>query len=137
MLTLVALSIAALVVDGISRKRRRRELRRLAAQWQMTYSPHDRLRVAEKIAHRLPVPGAADVFVTDVVYGGQGDLYRYVFTAEFTTGIVRAKRRQVRVGTFEEPRGRLRAEPPGPVTLAPEGLTVVEQYRRLGPGATA
>ena len=99
----------------------------------MTYSGSDQLRVAAKLAGRLPVPGAADLYVTDVIYGGQAETYRYWFTAEYTIGAVRAKRRQVRVGTLSEPRGRQQEAPPGEVTFAPEDLPLIEQYVKLGP----
>lgn len=100
----------------------------------MTYSPSDQLRVADKVGVKLPVPGAADVYVTDVIYGGQSDSYRYWFTAEYTTGAVRAKRRQMRVGTFSEPRDKKNAAASlAAVTFAPEDLTLLEQYIKLGP----
>jgi len=135
---LVGLTGLATVIEAAARNRLARSLRALAAQWRMTYSAHDRLRVAERIAHRLSVPGAADVFVTDVIYGSRGDKYFYVFTAQYTTGVVWSKQRQVRVATFGESRNRQSADPSGPVTLAPEELGVVDQYRALAPpeGAT-
>jgi hypothetical protein len=102
----------------------------------MTYSARDSLRITAKISNRLPIPGAADVFVTDVVYGGQGEQYRYVFTTEYTIGVVRGKRRQVRVGMFSEPRDR-RAAAPSQVVFAPEGLPVLEQYEAFSPLASS
>lgn len=130
---LIALSIVAAFIDRASRRRRKRALRQLAARWQMTYSARDQLRVAAKVAGRLPVPGAADLYVTDVIYGGQAETYRYWFTAEYTIGAVRAKRRQVRVGALSEPRGRQQEEAPGEVIFAPEDLPLIEQYVKLGP----
>ena len=134
LIALIALSALAMMLDRAARHRRRTALRRLSVQWQMTYSPSDQLRVADKVGIKLPVPGAADVYVTDVIYGGQGDAYRYWFTAEYTTGTVRAKRRQVRVGTFSERRDKKNAAASSAaVTFAPEDLPLVEQYIKLGP----
>lgn len=133
LVVLIALSVVAAFIDRASRRRRKRALRQLAARWQMTYSARDQLRVAAKLAGRLPVPGAADLYVTDVIYGGQAETYRYWFTAEYTIGAVRAKRRQVRVGTLSEPRVRQQEEAPGEVTFAPEDLPLIEQYVKLGP----
>lgn len=130
---LVALSGVAAVIDGIARRRRRKALRALAGRWKMTYSPHDQLRVRAKVIGRLPVPGAADVHVSDVIYGGEGDLYRYVFTAEYTLGAVRGKRRHARAATFAEPRGRKAADEPGAITLAPEEFPLIKQYEKLKP----
>src|SRR5688500_11160818 len=97
----------------------------------MNYSPADQLRVAARVARYFPVPGAADLHVSDVIYGTEKDRHRYVFTAEFTTGLVRARRRLARVAAFSEPRDR--TEPPGPVVLAPEGGSLLDQYRHLKP----
>jgi hypothetical protein len=134
---LVAMTCAAALVEKVSKSRRRSHLRELAVRWQMTYSPHDRLRVTPKITHHLPVPGAADLYVTDVIYGVQGGQYRYVFTVEYTIGVVRGKRRQVRVATFCESRNRDCNEPVGSVVFAPEDLSLVEQYEKLAPGEVA
>jgi hypothetical protein len=133
---LVALSCVAALIEVISRRRRRKSLRQLAANWQMTYSPRDRLRVLAKIASHFPVPGAADIFVRDVIYGGQGEQYHYVFIVEYTTGVIRGKRRQCRVATFSESRDRRSSHAPGPVTFAPEHLAVPQQYEALGPLST-
>ena len=133
---LVALTGLAATIEAVSRRRLRRALRRLAAEWRMTYSACDRLRIAARIAHKLSVPGAADVCVTDVIYGSLGDRYRYIFTVEFTIGVVRGKQRHVRVAAFGEARDRQSPEQVGPLSLAPENLPLVEQYRRLAP-ATA
>lgn len=130
---LVLLSAVAGIAERFSRRGRKRALRGLATQWQMTYSPADQLRVAAKVLGRLPVPGAADVHVTDVIYGGQGDQYCYLFTAEYTIGAVRGKRRQLRVGSFCEPRKRVADDATGPVVFAPEDLPLIEQYMKLKP----
>lgn len=137
LVVLIGLSIVAAWIDRASRRRRKRALRQLAARWKMTYSARDQLRVAAKVIGRLPSPGAADLYVTDVIYGGQGDTYRYWFTAEYTIGAVRAKRRQIRVGTLAEPRGRQGEAASGEVAFAPEDLPLIEQYVKLGPAQPA
>ena len=108
MLVLVAgLTAAAYAVELIGRRRWRRALRRLAAEWKMNFGRTDTLRLTDKVARHFPVPGAARLRVTNVIYGADkadADRYRYVFTAEFTAGVVRTKRRFVRVGTFAEPK---------------------------------
>lgn len=122
---------AAGLIQTVARRRQKRHLRRLAAQWQMTYSSRDRLRIIAKVADRLPIPGAADVHIFDVIYGSEGDGYRYVFTAEYTVGVVRSKHRHVRVAAFREPRVRQAAQPPERVVLAPEGISILAQYLAL------
>lgn len=134
---LVSLTGLAGGIESLSRRRRKRALRKLAAAWGMTYTARDRLRITPKVASRLPVPAAADVYVLDVIYGTAGGLYRYVFTTEYTSGAVRGRHRNVRVATLSESRGRENPDAALSVTLAPDGLPLVEQYRRLAPDAPA
>src|SRR3954454_13083329 len=135
---LIAASGVAVYGDALRRRRRGRAVRRLAAEWRMNYTPTDSLQVTPKIARHFPIPGAANLEVRDLVYGIEQDRYRYVFTAEFTAGVVRTKTRRLRVGTFSEPRNRsLRyaTEEAPRVELAPEGGTIEEQYSALAPAA--
>lgn len=130
---LVALTGVATLLEATARHRVARSLRDLASQWHMTYIAHDRLRVGARIARRLGIPGAADVSVADVIYGTRGDNYIYVFTAEYTTGVVWGKQRHLRVARFAESRDRQSPDAPGPLALAPEGLDLLEQYRAVAP----
>jgi hypothetical protein len=118
-----------------SRHRRQNELRALAGQWQMNYSPRDQLRLTLKIAGRFPVPGAANLKVLDLIYGADQEKHRYVFTAEYTVGVVHRKRRLVRAAAFVEPRDSAQPHETTEVRLAPADLPLVEQYRRLAPVA--
>ena|SRR5438874_8659802 len=117
-------------VQYILRQRHVAQLRALAEEWKMHYSATDRFRIAPRVAPRLPVPGAAAVRVGDLLYGIENDQYRYLFAAEYTTGVLRTKTGVRRVGTFSEPR-----DPSGPrgdeLTFAPEALPLIEQYRHL------
>ena len=139
------ITAAAYAVELIARRRWRRALRRLAAEWKMNFGRADTLRLTEKVARHFPVPGAARLHVSNVIYGTDRldpDLYRYVFTVEYTVGVVRTKRRLVRVGSFAEPRARDRAagrahHATAPVVLAPGNLSLIQQYRHLAPAAAA
>jgi len=132
----VCATAVAVAAEAAVARRRRKALRRLAAEWRMTYSRSDTLRLAPKVARGFPIPGAANLRVTDVIYGIDHERYRYVFRAEFTTGTVRSKRRVARVATFSEPRDRQRAQATPSVTLAPENGKLVDQYRHLAPAMT-
>ena len=134
-----AVGATALAVAGeaIASRRRRKALRRLAAEWRMTYSRFDSLRLTPKVARAFPIPGAANLLVTDVIYGIEHERYRYVFRAEFTVGTVRRRKRMARVCTFSEPRDRQRPQGTAPVVLAPEEGTLVDQYRHLAPSLAA
>ena len=132
----VCATAVAVAAQSVAARRRRVALRRLATDWRMNYSRADSLLLTPKVARNFPIPGAADLHVTDVIYGIEHERYRYVFRVEFTTGTVRRKRRAARVATFTEPRDRQR--PQGtPVVLAPDVGTLVEQYKHLAPGLAA
>lgn len=132
----VGATAVAVAAESISARRRSKALRGLAAEWRMTYSRSDSLRLTPMVAGNLPVAGAANLRITDVIYGIDHERYRYVFRAEFTTGTVRTKRRCARVATFTEPRDRQRAAGTASVVLAPDSGTLVEQYRHLAPAMT-
>ena len=126
----VILTVGVSTATRILDRRRRAVLRRLAASWQMHYTPFDRFRLAPRVAPRLPVPGAAAVRVKDLIYGLEGDQLRYIFVAEYTTGTIAAEHRRESVVSFAEPRER-RDDGPVELLVAPAGLGVVEQYEHL------
>ncbi|MDB5291083.1 MAG: hypothetical protein JWL69_2324 [Phycisphaerales bacterium] len=133
-LTILLIGAAALSERVLAQLHRGR-LRRMAADWRMRYSPNDRFRLTPRITGNFPIPGAAKIKVVDLIYGIESDLYRYVFTAEYTAGIVRGKHRVQRACSFSEPRDRVHASTDPQITLAPSGLPLLEQYRRLCPQA--
>jgi hypothetical protein len=130
----ICATAVAVAVESVAARRRRKILRKLAAEWRMTYSRFDSLRLTPKVARSFPIPGAANLLVTDVIYGIEHERYRYVFRAEFTLGTVRSKKRLARVATFSEPRDRHKPQGTAPVVLAPDEGSLVEQYRHLAPG---
>src|SRR3954468_9659708 len=100
---LVALTIVAVVLDVIVHRRRACRLRALATQWRMNYHAWDQLRITPKVMATLPIPGAANVRVLDLIYGSDATGYRYVFSVEYTVGLTGPKRRVVRVASLTEP----------------------------------
>jgi hypothetical protein len=128
---LLATGIAA-SIDVAMHRRRSAALRALASQWGMNYHPGDQLRLAAKVLPRLPVPGAANVRVLDLIYGSDRDRYRHVFSVEYTLGVIGTKRRVVRVASLSEPRDRS-SSAPIVLTLAPEEGSLIDQYRALAP----
>ena len=128
---MVAFTAVAAAVEFLRRRRHVAALRKLAGEAGMHFSAADRFRLAPRIAPRLPVPGAAAVRVLDLLYGVERQNYRYVFAAEYTTGVLRSKTGVRRVATFAEPRDPGATREPAELTFAPEGLPVVEQYRHL------
>ena len=131
LLTLVlALTVLAWTTHQILRQLRRRQLRRLAVQWRMGYAERDLFNLAARITSQLPVPAAADLRVLDLLYASEGNHHRYVFTVEYTRGIISSHRRECRVMTFCEPRDTA-ARCPSPLLPAPEQLPILDQYRHL------
>jgi hypothetical protein len=126
----IVLTLAVAAKHWRRRGRLQCQLKRLAVERQLHFSPHDQLRLGDRVAAAFPVPGAAYVQVVDLLYGSQRGSHRYVFTAQYTLGAVRSKKRVRRAATFDEPRDRS----PGQccqVRLATASLPLLEQYREL------
>jgi hypothetical protein len=138
---LLAVTCAALTIDALMRRSRSTRLAALASDWQMRFTSDDRFQLAPKIAGRFPTPGAADVVVRDVMYTQEtSGCFRYLFTVEYTTGVLRTKRRRTGVGMVVEGpacaalAGALSAMTThdySPVALAPPELPLAEQYTTL------
>src|SRR5437764_808224 len=110
---LIVVTAAARLFYAVLRQRHRRALQELAQQWRMHYSQRDRFDLSDRVAALFPLPGAAEMRVVDVIYGTEIEsatsdrqFYRYIFSAEYTAGVTRAKHRYRRVVTFREPKGR-------------------------------
>jgi hypothetical protein len=132
-LGLVALlTAAARLLEAGHRRRRRTAIEPLARSSHLHYSATDRFGLALKVTPLFPIPGAAEVRVLDLLYGREGEHYRYVFSAEYTVGVTRGKHRYRRVVTLRERRDRANGLPGTPaIELAPENLTLAEQYKWL------
>src|SRR5579862_5333038 len=129
LLLLVAMTVIASFAQGISVHRRRCMLKRLAKQWKMHFAPGDQLRLADRIAGKLPILGAANVAVFDMLFLTDEADHCYIFTVEFGVGVVRGKRRRCRVGGFREAIAR------GPgacqeckLILAPQEMCLKDAY---------
>lgn len=127
---LLTISAAAALWQYRIRRRRAKELRAVAVAWNMNYSPGDPLNLTPRIAAGFPVPGAAHIAITDLIYGLETDHYRYYLATEFTVGLTRSKKRIRRVITFTEPRqGEFRSF--SAMLVAPPELEVVDQFQEL------
>lgn len=130
---MIAVTAVAAATEIVVRNRRRRKLSRLANQWDMHYAPGDLLHLAAKVAQNFPIPGAANLRVTDLIYGLEQSNYRYIFTAQYTLGVLRTKKRYARAASWTEPRERAPAHNPAAVILAPDDLEIYQQYEHLAP----
>lgn len=126
------------VIDRGVTRRRNRHLRQLAVDLRMRYSAVDRFRIAPRLALTVPMSGAADVRVRDLMYrlsessgaaSGEGG-YVYVFTIEYATGTIAGVTRRHVVGRVIEPVGRS-CEQFDRVDLADQTQPLDEQYRSL------
>jgi len=128
---LLALTLAAWVIDGARRRRRSCILRARAAAWGMQFVPEDRFGLVARVAAVFPVPGIANLRVRDVMYLVEGDRHRFLFTAEYTQGVLRHQDRIRRAVAFCEPAARNAADTPACVALAGRDLPLAEQYQAL------
>jgi hypothetical protein len=132
LLLLTALLITA-IAAGINRgmtRRKRHWLQELARESRMHYSARDVFGLARRVAPRLPVIGAADVRVCDLIYGSDPQSLRYVFSAEYTVGVVHSKSRQRCVVSVVECKQTSDAKWTS-VQIAPSELPFPDQYRAL------
>jgi hypothetical protein len=132
-LLVLALTVTALAYSWrvVAVARYQHRVAQLAARWGMQYAAADRFRLSDRVAERLAVPGAAQVRVSDLIYGNELDRYRYVFLVAYTAGVARQKVRCRRVATLCEPKDRTGPAGWTPLVLAPDGLTIIEQYEHL------
>src|SRR5262245_48156109 len=107
---LLVITLIAVIAEGARRGRQAERVRALARQWGMNFGRRDTLRLTMRVARAFPVPGAGALRIFHVIYGAQGDRYRYIFTAQYTLGVVGARSRHTRVATFSEPRDRRRQD---------------------------
>jgi hypothetical protein len=133
LICVIVLTIAAVAADSYRRGQTHCALRELARQRHMHFSRYDQLRLTTRVAVHLPIPGAAYVRVIDLIYGSEGGRHRYVFTAEYTAGVIRSKKRIRRAATFTEPRDRSDAKEPCHIQLAGADLSLIDQYKALLP----
>jgi hypothetical protein len=129
---LMAVTAAASIADALSRHNRARRLSALAATWRLRFTPHDRFELTPRVAAAFPTPGAADVVVRDLVYGQEaGGVVRYLFTIEYTVGVLRTKRRRSAVGMVVDGGESSCAPAVTPLVLAPADVPAVGQYEWL------
>jgi hypothetical protein len=127
----VVLTAVAAVAEFIRRKRVYRLLRQIAVERHLHFSPYDQLRLTPRVAASFPVPGAAHVRVSNLLYGSESGQYHYVFTTEYSTGAVRSKKRHSRAVAFKEPREYGQRQRHIELRMANPELSLIEQYREL------
>jgi hypothetical protein len=127
----LCITIGAWAAHLLLRQRSTAELRRLAVQWKAHYAPTDRFDILPHVLEKFPIPGAAGMVVLDVLYAQDHDRYRYLFTVEFTQGVILEKRRLRRVGLLSEARESRGGEGWSVLQLAPEALPWLQQYEAL------
>jgi len=132
LIVLIATSAVAAVVAAWMRRTRRRQLAALASQWEMHFTPDDAFQLTPRVAAHFPMPGAADVVVRDLVYGQEdGGRLRYLFTVEYTTGVLRTKRRRTAVAMLVENGQHPEDQPFSGIELAPDDLPLAQRYEWL------
>jgi hypothetical protein len=131
LVVMAGITAIAWAIHELLRTRHRNHLRLLARQWQMHYAPHDHFNIAGRIAEDFPVPGAADLRVLDLIYASDARHYCYIFTAEYTIGVIETQRRQSRVMSFCEAKEAHDPQQATTLSLGQMRLSLLEQYRQL------
>ncbi|HMO24867.1 MAG TPA: hypothetical protein PKB10_01225, partial [Tepidisphaeraceae bacterium] len=98
LIALLAGCTGALAFALIRRTRRTTRLARLARATGWMFSPSDRFQLAERVAPLIPVPGAADVVVSDVLYRADPAGRSYIARVDFTVGTFSRRVRRTMVG---------------------------------------
>jgi hypothetical protein len=122
--------LAAVLWGAGTRFRRRRKLRTCARKWNMHFAPGDRLRLARRIAEQFPVIGAANISVRDLLFRTEDSRHQYLFTVDYTVGVIRGKVGRSTVAGFSEPvaRGSRFHSVPPILSLAPANLSGPAAY---------
>ena len=128
---MLSIMLAAFIMHLAGRRQTSDRLRRLATERGMQYAENDLFQITPRVIERFPIYGASDLRVADVVYRRDGERYRYVFTVEYTVGVVRTKERVSQAATFCEPRDRSCPADWSGLVFAPENLCLVDQYAHL------
>jgi len=111
---------------------RRHRLRKLAREWKMQFAPGDRLRLGDRLAGKIPVPGASNIIVYDLLFDTDGERHRYLFTIAYGIGVIRGKRRRIRVAGFQEPVSRGGGFSLDCIlTLAPADMNIEKAYMHV------
>jgi hypothetical protein len=126
---LLLITLGGVLTDRWRRRRTQVVFRELAIEHRMHYSAGDPLRLTPRVAAQLPMPGAAGVRVIDLLYRTDEQNHYYVFTAEYTVGVVGPKHRVRRAAAFSESKSI--AGLPMVIRMGPADLPLIEQYRAL------
>jgi hypothetical protein len=133
LLVLLVILLTAVVAGAFSRFHNRRQLRLCAHKWNMHFAPGDRLRLARRIAGQFPVIGAANISVRDLLFRTESNQHQYLFTVDYTVGVIRGKIGRSTVAGFSEPvsRGNRVHHNPPTLFLAPQNLAGPAAYEYI------
>jgi hypothetical protein len=130
---MLLVTAGALAAQARARVRRAARLRALASREKAHYSPVDRFGLGPRVAKHFPVPGVADVRVSDLLYRSDERGHRYVFTVDYTRGVLGVKRRVRGVALMAESRSVAGREVPPEIKVADAvvGGSMFTQYEAL------
>jgi hypothetical protein len=133
LILLLVILFGAVSSDAVIRLIRRKRLRAAARRWKMHFAPGDRLRLAHRIVGIFPVPGAANISVRDLLFRTEESRHQYLFTVDYTVGVIRGKVGRSRVAGFTEPvsRGGRTDTAPSALALAPPNLCGPAAYEEV------
>src|SRR5258706_111461 len=104
-ISLLCVTAMVWTLHRVMRHAHKKKLRELAGQWGMQYAQADLFNLASRVASDFPIPGVADLLVRDMIYATQGDRHRYIFTAEYTLGVIDRHSREARQVAYADMTG--------------------------------
>lgn len=131
LILLIAITGVAAIVARSMRQRGARRIEELARGWNLRFAPEDRFHLSLQVASLIPIPGAADVVVRDIIYRQDSGCYWYLFTVEYTVGVLRTKHGRCAAGVLTESRTCPTGQAYSPVTLGSRDLPLEDQYTAL------
>ncbi len=129
LLILLALTAGSLAWVKLMSRRRQRALGTLAREFQAHFCSGDRFRLTDRVAAQFPIAGAADLRLSDLIYGSRQDHRWFVLTAEYTLGVIRPKRPFRRAVSIRE--SKLEPSLPLEIAVADPADDMPDQYRAL------
>lgn len=127
---LLAFSAAAAAMKWFLSRLQARRLRRLAHQWNMHFVPDDRFKIAQQVCRQIPLVGATDLRIRNLMFRTDAGCRDYLFTCDFVSGVLFSQRRRRLVAALHEPDAAVPAQFHA-AQFAPQNVGVLEQYRRL------
>ncbi len=128
---MAGLTALVMGVHALRRRSRKSALRLLAQQHQMRFAQRDLFRLARRFEQQLPIAGAFDLRVADLIYGRRDARHLCVFTVEYTLADAIHGRRRAGVFCLSETSEHASMTSIAGLITADAELPIAAQYGQL------